>query len=191
LRESGSAYNSTRLIFEPLRAEHAAALFEALRDPLVYEHLNCEPPAAVDELSEEFARLSAGPPPGRGDQQWINFAVQRKTDDRWIGRVPATVHANWAEVAYLFEPACWGHGYASESLAWLQRYIESQEGVSEFWASAAPTNQRSISLLLRADYRRASLCDVRPLGSFEAGDDVFRFVNETSINDDLANEHFR
>jgi RimJ/RimL family protein N-acetyltransferase len=142
-------------------------------------------------LSAEFARLSSGPPPGHGDGAWINCAVQRKTDGRWIGRVQATVHAGWAEVAYLFEPACWGHGYASESLAWLQRYVESQEDVSEFWATVAPLNQRSIRLLLRAGYQRAAPCDARPLGSYETGDEVFRFTNKTSIDDDLTNEPLR
>jgi len=181
LPKTDCAYESARLVFEPLRAEHAAVLLDALRDPLVYEHLNCEPPASVDELSAEFARLSAGPPPGRGDERWINWAVQRKTDGRWIGHVQATVHAGWAEMAYLFEPACWGQGYASESLAWLQCYVESQERVSEFWATVAPANQRSIGLLLRGGYRREPLCDARPLGSFEIGDEVFRFADESSI----------
>jgi len=175
LSEAGCAYESARLVFEPLRAEHAAILFEALGNPLVCEHLNCEPPASVDELSEQFARLSAGPPPDHRDERWINCAVQRKCDGRWIGRVQATVHPGWAEVAYLFEPACWGRGFASESLAWLQRHIESEAGAIEFWATAAPANQRSIRLLLRAGYRRTSPSDARLLGSYEAGDEVFRF----------------
>ena len=178
MSETCFAYESSRLVYEALRAEHAAVLFQALADPLVSRHLNCDPPASVEALSAQFARVAAGPSPHQSHLQWINFAVQVKADGQWIGRVEATAHPDWAEVAYLFGPAHWGRGYASESLEWLHSYLRIQHGVSEFWATVAPGNERSIRLLLRSGYRRTPMCDARPLSSFEPGDEVFQFIME-------------
>jgi len=133
--EHVNASESDRLRFEPLRAEHAALLFEALGDPRVSRHLNREPPASIDELSRHFADVAAGPPPHLSHQRWVDFAVRAKAGGEWIGRVESTVHGEWAEVAYLFGPAHWGQGYTTESLAWLRRFLESQHGVTEFWAA--------------------------------------------------------
>lgn len=167
-------YETDRLIFEPIGADHAAALFPALSDPLVYEHLGCDPPPSVEWLSGQFARIAAGPPPHGPDEQWLNFGVRLKADGQWIGRIEAIAHQQYAEVAYLFGPAHWGRGYAAESVGWLQQYLRIVHGVSEFWATTAPANDRSIRLLLRSGYVPTALADDRPLSSYEPGDKVFR-----------------
>lgn len=167
---------SERLVFEPIRAEHAAFLFEAMAHPLVNRHLTDAAPASVEQLAEIFSRMASGPPPRRCHERWVNFAVQMKSDRRWIGRIEATVHDGWAEVAYLFAPSHWRQGYASESLAWLHRYVAEHLGVTEFWAAVAPANQKSIAVVLRNGYRKTPLCDERRLTSYEPGDDVFRLI---------------
>lgn len=167
-------YETSRLAFEPVGADHAAALFPALCDPLVYEHLGCDPPPSVAWLSRQFARVAAGPPPHRPDEQWLNFGVRLKADGQWIGRVEATARPQWAEVACLFGSEHWRRGYAAESLAWLQRHLGAAHGIGEFWATTAPANSRSIRLLLRSGYQPSALSDARPLASYQPGDKVFR-----------------
>jgi RimJ/RimL family protein N-acetyltransferase len=162
-----------RLEFQPLRPSHAAGLYPALSDPRVSEYLNCEPPASVELLAEDFARLACGPPSARSDEAWLNWAVRLRESGQWIGRVQATVHCEWVEVAYLFGPAFWGHGYATESLSWLHSHLHDMHGTSEFWATVALGNQRSIRLLLRVGYSPTERCDSRPLGSYDDGDMVF------------------
>ena len=194
MSEIESRCETSRLLLEPLRAYHASLLFEALGNLLVYQHVNEEPPESVDELAAHFSRMSQGPPLQRMHERWLNFAIQLKADAHWIGRIQATVHSTWAEVGFLFGPSDWGHGYASESLAWLHQHLRSQQGVGEFWAAVTPANERSIRLLLRAGYRQASLCEGRILGSIEPGDKVFRFGEDnpsatpsrTEISDEFS-----
>lgn len=171
--DKSRAYESARLVFEPLRAEHADVLFEALRDPLVYEHLGGGPPTSAVELREQFEHLSAGPAL-RCNESWLNFAVRLQSEPRWIGRIQATVHAGRAEVGYLVGPVYWGQGYASESLQWLHNFLKSEHGVSEFWAAISPENRRSIRLVVRAGYRRSLSREGRILDSYEPGDYVFQ-----------------
>lgn len=144
-----------------------------LADPLVSRHLNAKPPASVSTLAEEFGRLAAGPAPCRAGESWVNFAVRLKIDGCWIGRIQTTLYSGWAEIGYLFGPAHWGHGYATESLQWLREYLSNEHHAYELWASVAPANERSVNLLLRAGYQSVPLCDARPLASFEPGDRVF------------------
>lgn len=167
---------STRLVYEPLRAEHAIELFTALADPLVIRHLNCAPPQSMDELAEDFRRKMSPPPQLAGRESWINFAARLKADRRCIGRIEAAVYSDWAEVAYLLGPQDWGQGYALESLSWLQNFISSEHAVFEFWACVAPANERSIRLLHRCGYQETPLCNDRLLKSYDAGDEVFRFI---------------
>lgn len=166
-------FETPRLRMEDLGAEHAAALFPALADPRVNEHIGNVPPASVEQLGEDFARRSSGPPPHRSRERWLEFAVQLKTDGTWIGRLEATIYVDYAEVAYVFGAAHWGQGLASEGLAWLHEYVRSSCGVSKYWATTAPANERSIRLLLRSGYERVSLHEDRPLGSYDPGDEVF------------------
>jgi ribosomal-protein-alanine N-acetyltransferase len=176
LTSPACTFCSARLVFEPLRAEHAALLFEALADPRVTEHLNSPQPTSIDELAVQFAEMAAGPVPFSDEEHWLNFAVQLQSDGRWIGRIQATVHHDWAEVGYLFGPSDWGRGYAGESLSWLHDYVRVQYGVSEFWATVAAGNERSIRLLLRSGYRRTPQTLNRPLASYVAGDEIFRYM---------------
>lgn len=181
-----SPCESTRLVYEPLRVDHAAELFPALGDSLVSRHLNCAPPQSIDELAEDFRRRTSPPPQLAGRESWINFAIRLKADRRCIGRVEATVYTGWAEVAYLLGPQDWGQGYASESLAWLQNFISSDHRVFEFWACVAPDNLRSIRLLLRCGYQQTPPCNDRSLKSYDLGDIVFRLLTNRNCADRLV-----
>ena len=167
---------SSRLVFECLGGEHAAELFDVLSHPLVSQYLGCEPPQSVAELAVQFTRMAIGPAANSNDKAWINYAVRRKLDEKWIGRVQATIHDAWAEVAYLFGPSYWGHGYAAESLSWLHTRLQHDYGLTEFWATTACTNERSICLLLRSGYESTNCTDARTLSTHAPGDVAFRYM---------------
>jgi len=156
-----------RLRYERLDHEHADALVDALGDVRVGRYIGGAEVTTPDAIRGRIARVLRGPAdPG---ERWLNFAVRRIDDDVVIGWLEATVYVEgWAEIAYVFGAAYWGHGYASEGVDWL---VESL-GVDEIWAAVHPDNARSIALLLRLGFvQRVS--PTRPLGSYDPGDVVF------------------
>jgi len=163
---------SLRLLYEPLYSDHAAGLFEALEDPRVYEHINDIPSPGVAQLAARFARMSSGPPPDRTDECWLNYALRLKANGTLIGRLQATIRERRAEVAYLLGPEYWGQGYATEAMSAFQVDLRENAQVTEFWATTAPQNFRSVHLLERLGY--VQIGDSWPaLLSYESGDLVF------------------
>ena len=170
-----------RLVYEALSAKHAPGLFLALADPRVWEHIEGGSlPATVAALAERFTRVASGAPAGRTGEQWVNYAVALADEPGIpIGRIEATIHAAadgcWAETAYLFNPAHWGHGFASEALTWLHAELEAR-GVHELWVAIAPGNARSLALARRLGYLPTRAEEVRPLASYDPGDVCLRRV---------------
>ena len=163
---------TTRLRYEPIRQHHAAELQHALCDPRVYAFIAAPCPTPT-ELHASFARKEAGAPAKRSNERWLDYAVRLAETGEAIGRLEATVIGQRAEVAYLFGPAFWGRGYATEGVVWLHELLNSSLGVTEFWATVTPGNIRSIRLVQRTGYREA-LADTWPhLTSYDPGDRVF------------------
>ena len=164
--------DTARLLFEPLRPDHAAGLFEPLSDPRVWEYIGENPLTTVTALAAEYDRMASGPPSDRANEYWLNYAVRSKADGTLLGTLQATIIERWAEVAYLFGPESWGHGYANEAMSAFQDHLRQSWRVDEFWAATSPRNVRSIRLLRRLGY--SELCDSWPmLLSYEPGDLAF------------------
>jgi RimJ/RimL family protein N-acetyltransferase len=87
-----------------------------------------------------------------------------------IGRLEATTHRDWGEIAYVFGPRWWGQGLACEATAWLVRQLADHDA-PELWAAVHPANTASQRLLVRLGFHRAA--PARPLASFDPGDDAF------------------
>ena len=102
----------------------------------------------------------------------MNYAVRLSRTGTLIGRLEATIVEGRAEVAYLFDPQFWGQGYATEAMSAFHDHLQQNEHVSEFWATTAPRNVRSIRLLDRLGYAPAPEPWPRLL-SYEKGDLVF------------------
>src|SRR5512140_1874567 len=100
-----------RLVLEPLMAGHAGELYEVLRDPELYQHLDFGPPPSAGHLRTVYEELESRVSPD-GGELWLNWAV--RVDGRAAGFVQATVRGPDAWVAYVLGRAFWGHGYASE-----------------------------------------------------------------------------
>ena len=152
-----SQNRSDRLVYEPLGVEHVLPLYDSLADARVYAHIGGIMPTS-EALTLEFARRAAGPPPNRPDERWVNLAVALATaapTTVYIGRLEATLHDTWGEVAYLFGPAYWGRGYATEAMTWFHNRLAAL-GTRELWAAVAPSNVRSLALLHRLEYREVS-----------------------------------
>ena len=112
-----AAWRSARLRFEPLRVGHARDLSAALTDPRASRHFAEGGPTTVDEVEAAFARMIAGPSTPWPGERCINVSVRLLDEPRFVGRLEATVQDADAEIAYLFDPAFWGRGYATEAVA--------------------------------------------------------------------------
>jgi len=161
-----------RLEIEQLCHDHAAGLVAALGDPQVGAYLGGPDVSTEAAMHDRIDRLAEGPGPGHPDERWHNFAVRRVPDGAVLGRIEATTYGDWAEIAYVFGPATWGQGYATEATQWLLVWLHDR-GVTELWAAVHPDNNRSVRLLLRLGFEQLAV-PTRPLGSFDDGDLVFR-----------------
>jgi RimJ/RimL family protein N-acetyltransferase len=162
-------FRTLRLTIEPLDPMHAEALFAALDDPRVTAHIAGPGVPTLDDLRRRIVRVLTGPPPGSAET-WCNWVVL--LNGTVIGRLEATLHHEIAEIAYLFGPRWWGHGYATEATAWMLDEVRRM-GATACWATVEPANDASIRLLARLGFTRVD----PPYGalvSYDPGDLVFR-----------------
>ncbi len=161
------AIATARLRLEPLAERHAAPLFDGLRDPAIYEWISLQPSPDLAHLQAHCARVSRFPLVGV-DVLDFGWAVQRVADGAWIGKMDAEVTALGVatNVGYLFAPAYWGQGYASEAVAALGEHLR-RHGVVEQHATVTVGNEASCRVLERAEFVRERVI---------AGNDTLRGV---------------
>ena len=157
-----------RLVLEPLRVAHAERMFELLGDSALYRYLDDAPPSSLDQLRQRYARLQSA---GSADQsqRWLNWIIVPKGEAA-AGFVQATVVANrMAWVAWLLSRDCWGRGYAAEATRAMLAHLAASHGVARCQATVEADNVRSIRLLKRLAFRRATPRELegRPLSPTE------------------------
>lgn len=134
-----------RLELRRTRAEDAAAMFDALRDPEMYAFIPRSAPARVDEVERRFARVMQETAPDR-PEQWLNWTVWLRETGAGIGTIEATVKPDHrAEIGYLFDPKVWRRGYAREAVGAMLDHLKAQGAVS-FEASIDIRNDASKAL---------------------------------------------
>lgn len=122
---------------------------------------------SLEGMRTRVARVLAGPG-ANAAETWLNRTI--RLDGVIVGRVEATLHGGIAEIAYLLDPARWGHGYATEAVRRLLVELEGM-GVVEAWAVVDPGNRRSIALLQRLGFVAAE--PKLPLVTMDPGDLAF------------------
>jgi RimJ/RimL family protein N-acetyltransferase len=160
------------LRFEPLRPGHVDELAAVLRNDDVYRHIGGVP--TPERFRQRMLRALGGPPAGREDERWINYLVRVADTGQAIGRLEATVIGAIAEVAFLFDPARWGQGHASRSLAWFHDRLCADVGDVQCWATTIPQNTRCRALLERCGYVQVSPGHAPRLVTYDQGDLVYR-----------------
>lgn len=162
-----------RLLITPLRRNEFDELAELLMHEPVYRHIGGLP-ASVEEFKLDLATALAGPPSSQISERWLHFSVRRADDGVLLGRMEATLHDGIAEVAFVFGPAHWGQGYATEGLHWLHSHIDQVAPGTVCWAAVLPANDASRAVLRRAGYAIVPVADAPRLYSHDDGDLVFR-----------------
>lgn len=164
---------SQRLQYERVNGDHARELQGILCDPRVYVNVDDGLAPTLDQLWELFLLRETGPSGDWIDETWVDYVVRIKDSQVAIGRVEATVIEQRAEVACILGVDHWGQGYGSESLAWLQGFLQKHHGVKQLWATVTPGNRASKYLLLKNGYVEVLRDPLPPLRSYDRNDWVF------------------
>ncbi len=159
-----------QLTYQPLAQLHAAKLYEALGHPSVHHFIDAKDFLTQISVAEFIDRVNRGPQKDSRDT-WLNVVCF--LGDDLIGLVQATLHGDWAEIAFLFSPNFQGRGYATEAVTWLIDHIHDTRDISEFWATTVPENKRSIALLMRTGFLEVEVLE-REVLSYDPGDLVFK-----------------
>jgi RimJ/RimL family protein N-acetyltransferase len=140
---------SERLTLTPLVPADAGEMAEVLADEALYEFTGGAPVDAP-QLRARYERMTAGS--GRVDETWLNWVVRRRSDDRPVGTVQATVverDARTAWVAWVIGVPWQGQGFATEAARALVSWL-GEQGVSEVLASVQPGHRASERVAARA-----------------------------------------
>jgi RimJ/RimL family protein N-acetyltransferase len=172
LHASARPGRTARLLIEPVAQRHADGLFAALDNRLVGRHIGGPDVTTIDELRNVIARRQAGCPKQYRPERWWNWTVSLAATGEVIGRLEATTYGTWGEIAYVFGPSTWGHGYAAEGVQWMIEHLRAN-GMTELWAAVHPDNGASRRLLERVGFEQTATPG-RNLGSYDPGDLVFR-----------------
>lgn len=148
---------TSRLIIEPIVATHADLLFNLMQNEAIYNWISAEPPKTVDQLRQSWLKQESRLSP-EGEEAWLNWAVRRNSDGVYLGKLDAEVnYANVAtNVGYLFFPAYWGQGYASESVLAMTDHL-ARHGVSKMFAAVTLGNETSYRVLEKAGFTRSRI----------------------------------
>jgi RimJ/RimL family protein N-acetyltransferase len=115
---------TARLTLEPLAVRHAAEMAEVLGDPALHTFIGGSP-ETPERLRDRYARLVAGPPPGR-DESWLNWVIRLDGPDRLVGYVQATVTRDHAAVAWVVGTRWQGRGIAGEAAVALVDWLRAR-----------------------------------------------------------------
>lgn len=136
---------------------HADLLFNLMQHEAMYNWISSTPPKSIDQLRQSWLKQESRLSP-EGDEAWLNWAVRRNSDGAYVGKLDAEVNcANVAtNVGYLFFPAYWRQGYASESVLAMTDHL-ARHGVSKMFAAVTLGNETSYRVLEKARFTRSRI----------------------------------
>jgi RimJ/RimL family protein N-acetyltransferase len=162
---------SSRLLYERLRSDHAREFYPALTDPQVYEWISGAHPTNLADLAAQFVDLASSSKYQPAGEQFWNLVIRNRETGQALGRIQALIVANSAEIAFVLGRVYWGRGYAAEAVTWLLNEL-GHSGVFTYWATVAPGNTRSQRLLHRLGFKESPQ-DLPLLRSYDPGDQVY------------------
>lgn len=142
--------------FEPEDAEAWVALFD---DPDVTRYLPAGPKPTADTFLTALERRRSL----ERDRGFSVWAVERKSSHAFIGQCglyPAEGKGPEIEIAYHYQKACWGKGYATEAATAVLDYAFLHTDLDHVIGFVMPPNIGSYRVLEKAGMRFVGDVDV-------------------------------
>ena len=141
-----------RLLLEPLKKEHAIALYSLLQDTSLYQYIPQKPPISLKALEQRYQNLETRLSPDESEA-WLNWAIWIEEREIYGGFIEITVSANYSgQIAYMLSPLFWGQGYAFEACRHLIINVWQNYHITEMIAEVDTRNLASIRLLERLGF---------------------------------------
>ena len=135
---------------------HAAMVFNALQNELIYQYIPEEPPT-LDNLKRRYAFLTNGLSPDQSEY-WLNWVVFRRTDDMPIGTFQVSIKPDVeGSFAYIIFPDYWRQGFASEMTRAMFDHVFELGVVPRLYAEIDTRNTPSIALVESLGLTRGAL----------------------------------
>jgi enoyl-CoA hydratase/carnithine racemase/RimJ/RimL family protein N-acetyltransferase len=138
---------SSRLVLEPLRVEHADALAAVLGDDALHEFIGGRP-ASREELHERFRRQAKGRSPD-GRDRWLNWVVRLRATGAAIGTAQATVRpgnsGDTADLAWVIGVEYQSRGLAKEAAGLVAAWLRGR-GIERLGARIHPRHEASMAV---------------------------------------------
>jgi len=148
--------DAPRFVLEPLGGGHAQAFFGPMQDERLYQWISLERPASVEALRQQWQRIENRLSPD-GRFAWPTWAVRRRADGEYLGRVDAEVSPQGeATFGYYIFAAHWGQGIASEAVRASSDALIAR-GVHRLVATVTAGHIASVRVLLKAGFERSRL----------------------------------
>jgi len=172
-----------RLVLEPLTAAHAALLFQPLQAEALYIWISSTPPESVEALAERYALRETRISP-QADEAWLNWAVRLVDGGTHVGKVDAAVDGAGVVInlGYLFFPAFWGQGYATEAVQAAVGHFERHR-ITELRATVSVGNDASGRVLEKAGFVRTRILPDNDTIRGVSCDDI-EYVRSLGASDD-------
>lgn len=141
-----------RLTLEPMGERHAEAFFPQLQEDALYEWIAMDKPESLEQLRARWHGIETRMAPD-GQAAWPTWAVRRKVDNAYIGRLDAEINDTLEaiNVGFYFFPQYWGKGYATEAITSATQHLLGH-GVRRLVASVTSGNRASARVLEKAGY---------------------------------------
>ena len=148
----GAPISTPRLALEPMGERHAEAFFAPLQEEPLYQWISMNKPPSLEWLRARWRGIENRMAPD-GQCAWPTWAVRRKSDGMYIGRIDAEVSNTLEAVnfGYYFFHQHWGQGYATEAVAAATQHLMAQ-GVHRLVATVTMGNTASARVLQKAGY---------------------------------------
>jgi RimJ/RimL family protein N-acetyltransferase len=141
--------HTVRLTLRCLTLGDAAAIQPLADDwEVAKQTANLAFPYGVAEAQAFAAQALAAHKSGRE----LTFAIIRRQDARLIGLLGLVADVAPMEVGYWLGRPFWGQGYASEALAALQNYVQTQLHHNRLHAVVFKENTASIRVLMKCGF---------------------------------------